>query len=212
MSRCSRACVALFAALLLTGCSVFGKSTVEIAPYEVVEKDGPIEVRHYDELLLVTTPMPGGMGGDRGAAFGRLFDYISGSNVASSKISMTAPVFMQEPGEGEEVAMTAPVLMDDSGPRPSMSFVLPSSYTLDSAPRPTDPKVHLRRIADYEVAAIRFAWLLSEGNVRKHRETLQEWIAARGYRPAGPPLAAGYNPPWTLPMFRRNEVLIPIER
>jgi hypothetical protein len=191
---------------------VFGKSSVEIAPYDVVERDGAIEVRHYDELLLVTTPLPGGMGGDRSAAFGRLFDYISGSNVAARKISMTAPVFMQEPGEGEEIAMTAPVLMDESGPRPSMSFVLPSSYTLDSAPRPTDPNVRLRRLADYDVAAIRFAWWLSESNVRKHRQSLLEWIAERGYRASGPALAAGYNPPWTLPMFRRNEVLVPVER
>ncbi|MEM7618625.1 MAG: heme-binding protein, partial [Pseudomonadota bacterium] len=32
-----------------------------------------------------------------------------------------------------------------------------------------------------------------------------------GYEADGPYLTAGYNPPWTLPMSRRNEVLIPVK-
>lgn len=212
MGRILRAVFAVICALPVAACSVFGDSNAEIAGYDVVEADGDIEVRRYERLVLATTPLPGGMEGERNAAFRRLFNYIDGENRAAREIDMTAPVLMGEDGAGESIDMTAPVLIGENGGGPAMSFVLPASYTLDDAPQPTDPEVRLERITDWTVAAIRFTGLLSTSNAATHRERLSGWLAESEWRPSGPALVAGYNPPWTLPMFRRNEVLIPVQR
>ena len=94
--------------MALSGCSVFGHSGVEIAPYEVLEKEDALELRQYERLVLVTTAMPTGMN-EQSDPFYKLFDYISGKNELTKEIPMTAPVFMDQADETTE----------------SMSFVLP---------------------------------------------------------------------------------------
>lgn len=200
--------------LTMTACSVFGNSGVEIAPYSVSESDGEIEIRSYDELVLVSAPMKGNMDNNEGA-FNKLFAYISGENKGSAKIDMTAPVLMDPNGsEGQKIAMTAPVIVDQDEKSSDwiMSFVLPREFSFETAPRPTNPEVTLSRITDLEVAAIKFSGVLNNKNAQKHREQLESWISKNGYKVTGAYKTAGYNPPWTLPNLRRNEVLIPVEK
>ena len=197
---------------LLSGCSVFGQPGVEIAPYSVVKSESEFEVRHYEELLLVSTAMTKGSE-DSDAAFQALFKYISGANRSQSKISMTAPVVTGEaPEEGKKIAMTAPVLMgkEESVGSRVMSFVLPSEFTMETAPIPSNPDVFLSKTSDLTVAVIRFNGLLREGNKQKNTDRLEQWISQKGYTVTGSPKTAGYNPPWTLPNLRRNEILIPV--
>jgi hypothetical protein len=154
-----------------------------------------------------------GMDSGRKSAFSKLFGYISGKNTASSKISMTAPVLLDNAvkNAGVEIPMTAPVFMEDASDQAKMSFVLPATYTLDSAPTPQDPNVKLDQIKDYTVAAIIFSGLLSADNIAKQRTMLEAWIQGNGYKITGAYKAAGYDPPFTIPALRRNEVLIPVE-
>tara|TARA_B110000858_G_C17809185_1_gene479967 strand:- start:7531 stop:8118 length:588 start_codon:yes stop_codon:yes gene_type:complete len=193
---------------------MFGKSGVEITPYQVIKSDSQqkIDVRHYEKIVLVSAPMDG-MESGRNSAFSKLFGYISGKNKASSKIAMTAPVLLDNTGinAGVEIPMTAPVFMEDASAQARMSFVLPATYTLDSAPVPQDPDVKLDEIKGYTVAAITFSGLLSADNIAKHRTMLEAWIEDNGYKIIGAYKAAGYNPPFTIPALRRNEVLIPVE-
>ncbi len=188
-------CVCI-AAIILVGCSVFGKSSVETAPYRVLKSDSQqkIELRYYERLVLVSTPMVGGMDSGKNGAFYKLFGYISGKNTQGSKIAMTAPVFMEDAIE-----------------QPTMSFVLPTSYTLDTAPTPQDPDVKLYEVIDYTVAVITFNGVLKRGNIDKHEALLETWIESEGCKIKGAYKAAGYNPPFTIPALRRNEVLIPIK-
>jgi DNA gyrase inhibitor GyrI len=198
----------------MSSCSIFGNSGVEIAPYEVLQSDGSIEIRHYEELLLVSTPMKGDLDKNEGA-FNKLFRYISGENKAATKVEMTAPVLINpEDSEGQKIAMTAPVFMnqDENAENWTMSFVLPSTFDYETAPRPTDSDVTLDKITDLTVAAIRFNGLLRNDNTQKHKSQLERWIADNGFRITGSYKTAGYNPPWTLPNLRRNEVIIPVER
>ncbi len=199
--------------LTVSGCSVFGKSGVEIAPYTVLEsvEGQAIEVRRYDTMVLVSTPMSGGMDEGKNAAFRKLFNYISGENSVRSDIAMTAPVLMRDASDGQEIPMTAPVFMHE-GMQAMMSFVLPASYTLETAPKPKEADVSLHHLSDYTVAAITFSGFLDEDNIKEHRQLLAEWIAQKGYTVTGDYQAAGYNPPFTIPAFRRNEVLIPVKR
>ena len=198
--------------LVMSACSVFGDEGVEIAQYNILSQDGQIEIRNYEELVLVSTEMSGDIDDDQGSPFNKLFRYISGDNTGSQEIAMTAPVIMDREGKGEKIAMTAPVFMDRDGDSGKMSFVLPSSFDYETAPRPTNPDVKLEKIENMQVAVIRFSGFLSEENVQKHRKILEEWIGRSDYVPTGPYKTAGYNAPWTLPMARRNEVLIPVAK
>jgi len=215
------------AVLTLSGCSVFGESKVENAPYKVIENfsDPKIEVRNYPQMVLVSAPM--GEDG-RNSAFRKLFGYISGDNVASNEIAMTAPVLMDGEEKGQEIPMTAPVFMDedsagqdipmtapvfmdeDAKGQRMMSFVMPADFTLESTPKPTDPDVVVSEVEDYQVAAIIFSGRLSDANIEKHRNILEQWIIDNDYVVTGAVKTAGYNAPFTLPTMRRNEVIIPV--
>jgi len=185
----------IFSLFTLSACSVFGGISVKVAPYKVIEADGAFEMRHYERLVLVSTNMPDGMG-SASAPFYKLFDYISGNNDKTEKIAMTAPVFMDQAGQTTE----------------AMSFVLPADLSLSTAPSPSDPTVDLTELSDYQVAVISFSGFLNQDSISTHQALLQNWIADRGLKIAGAAKAAGYNPPFTLPFLRRNEIIIPIKK
>lgn len=190
----------------LGACSVFGSAAAPEPAYTVVRSDGDFEIRDYGALAAVATPMAD----SQRAAFGRLFDYISGENKGATEIAMTAPV-LQSAEAGTEIAMTAPVLQSfgTDGER-EMVFVLTDDFTAATAPEPNDPLVRITEIPARRVATVRFSGFFSDGAVGENTTRLQAWMAGQGLTPVGPPESAGYNPPWTLPPFRRNEVLIPI--
>jgi len=199
--------------LMLAGCSVFGHTGVENAPYTLLQADEShrIEVRRYDAMVLVSTSMAGD---GRNSAFRKLFRYISGDNEGATPIAMTAPVFMDNRNamaKGTKIAMTAPVFMSNQSDTAMMSFVMPKDFTLQTTPKPTDPDVVVSEITNYTVAAIQFSGTLSKRNVAKQSKLLQDWLTANGYTAAGAPIEAGYNGPLTLPMLRRNEILIELE-
>ena len=179
--------------LVMSGCSVFGDSGVEISPYRVLEKEEAFELRHYDRLVLVTTSMTGLQ--EQRSPFSMLFAYISGDNDTDQKIAMTAPVFMDQNDAQSE----------------TMSFVLPASFSYEDAPKPKDPSVKLENLTDYTVATITFSGFLRQENIQKHKALLDGWIHKKEYKVTGPAKAAGYNPPFTIPAMRRNEVLVPVE-
>lgn len=205
--------------MFFPGCSVVGKENTEIAPYNIVQtaKNSAIEIRHYEQMILVSAPMAENGDENRNSAFRSLFRYISGDNVNQSKIAMTAPVFMDPKTEDKPIStkipMTAPVFMDNKNEKDAMmSFVMPDNFTLETTPIPTDPNVKIEEIKDYKVAAITFSGRLTQSNINTHKDILKKWITENGYTQIGPYKTAGYNPPFTLPAFRRNEVLIPIKK
>ena len=56
--------------------------------YRVITANQIYEIREYDDRLAVQTRQKNGQNG----AFRKLFKYISGSNISSTKIEMTTPV------------------------------------------------------------------------------------------------------------------------
>lgn len=200
------------AAVLTTGCSVFGVESVEEAPYELVRKDKQFEIREYAPLLVAETRVKADFKKAGSQAFRKLFKYITGENEASEKIAMTSPVISdkQDASSGENIAMTAPVTSQKNGDEWRYRFVLPKSYTLDNAPRPTNPDVMLVEVPKKTVATLRYAGRATAKAQKKNAEALDTWVEAQGLNAESQPRWAGYNAPWTLPWFRRNEVLIDI--
>ena len=201
------------------GCSVVGIRTTPEPPYEVISAAGDIEVRQYESQLIAETfvenivqTMPGEdkqyrRSGDSG--FRRLAGYIFGGNTSKEEIAMTAPVLQEQ--RNEEIAMTAPVLQEAREDGWWMAFILPEGYTLESAPTPDDSRVSLREVPGKRVATLRYSGWNSPEKMARHEETLRAWLETEGVRPVGAPLMASFDPPWTLPFMRRNEVQIEVE-
>jgi hypothetical protein len=192
-----------------------GQSDVETAPYTLLKADEAqkIEVRNYDSMVLVSTSMSSESGN---SAFRKLFSYITGNNEGAAEIAMTAPVIMNDKDKvdadkGTEISMTAPVFMNDSADNSMMSFVMPKDFTLATTPKPSNPQVYVSELKDYKVASIQFSGTLSDSNVEKYTNILATWMTENGYEAIGEPVKAGYNGPLTLPMWRRNEILIEIK-
>lgn len=207
-----RVTVVVLMSLLLTGCSVFGvRSGYEQAPYTVIERLGDdAEVRGYPAQLIAEASVaaPDESAG-RNQAFRKLFDYISGGNQSAAKVEMTTPVETKAPAQ--TIAMTVPV--ETKAPadgRVTMRFFLPASFTLATAPRPTDPAVRIIELPERTLAVETFTGSTGAENVAKHRLDLERTLADTPWRPAGEPVTMFYDPPWTLPFLRRNEVAIPV--
>lgn len=131
----------------------------------------------------------------------------------SENIAMTAPVVMT-PAEGEKVAMTAPVVTEGvaDGDKRAMTFLLPSKYnSVESAPVPTNPAVKLSMIpAGKTVAVTKFAGNVNmQVGVQKAKE-LMALLEADGIKVTGDWTLCGYNPPFTLPWLKTNEIHVPV--
>lgn len=196
------------ATALATLLGVFGIRTEEQPRYEVVRADGAVEIRTYAPHLVVETAMAGMHGPATGQAFSRLAGYIFGANEGSAKVAMTAPVTMEP--RPEKIEMTAPVTMQPEGEAMVMRFVVPSRFTPETVPRPTDPAVRVRELPAETLATWRFRGRLTPENLRAAEASLREWMAAQGYEAAGPVRVAGYDSPFVIPLLRRSEVMIPL--
>jgi len=193
--------------LLVTGAAM----ATEEPAYAVLERSGSFELRRYDPMIVAETLVSGTMDDASGSGFRLIADYIFGNNTvpngSNGKISMTAPVTML--AQSEEISMTAPVSMERSAGKWRVHFVMPSEYTLDNLPRPNNPAVTLREVPANNYAVIRFSGLAGENKVAAKTAELKAWLEGRGIEPLGNPQLARYNPPWTLPFLRRNEVMVP---
>jgi hypothetical protein len=178
--------------------------------YSVIEKAGEFELRAYDPKIIAETLVSGSMDSASSAGFRLIADFIFGNNTASTggnkKISMTAPVTME--AQSEKISMTAPVSMQQAQGQWRIHFVMPSEYTLDTLPKPNNSEVMLRKIPASNYAVIRFSGLAGEDKTATKTAELLAWLKAKAITPIGKPELARYNPPWTLPFLRRNEVMI----
>ena len=195
------------------GCSVFGVRTVDEPEYNILEsvESAPIEVREYSEIIVARTTVDANYDDASTVAFRRLFRYISGENTVGGKIAMTAPVETSRRSKsGEKIAMTAPVFQDATEERWTMAFVMPAKYTMDDVPRPTNPDVEVALLPPRRVAVLTFNGRYDDETFASQSAKLESWVRDRGLEPTSSPRLAGYDPPYTLPFLRRNEVHIDV--
>jgi len=195
--------------LLMAGCSLVGIRTSEEPQFKVLTEESNIEIRQYGDLLVAETEVVADYEESSKIGFQRLAGYIFGKNASQKEIAMTAPVVREK--ESEKIAMTAPVLQEQADKKWVMSFVLPSAYTLETLPRPLDDNVIIKTVPGKKVASIRYTGFLSEEKFQKKAEQLKNWLIENQYTLLSKPRSAGYDPPWTIPFLRRNEVLIDIQ-
>ena len=66
----------------------------------------------------------------------------------------------------------------------------------------------LKEIPGEQRAVIRFSGLAGPKSLAEHTKQLNQFISTKGLKAASVPTYAFYNPPWTLPFLRRNEVMV----
>ena len=147
-----------------------------------------IEIRAYAPRIMAVT----GMNEDSDSGFRVLAGYIFGGNAEEQKIAMTAPVQQTMAGEKE------------------MAFMMPAEYALKDLPQPEDQRVSFREAPAYTAAVIQFSGWASAEKADENWQQLQRFLIAEGIDITGEPTLNQYNPPWTLPFMRRNEIIVPI--
>ena len=190
-------------------------SKTEGPQYTVLQSYNDIEIRQYEPKLVAETVVFGERGKANNDAFGILAGYIFGKNISvtqpqsSEKIAMTAPVLQQ--AASEKIAMTSPVTQTGEQNRWVVQFFMPSAYSIATLPKPNDARITIREVPGSKVAAIRFSGNAGDQQLQEHEAKLREFLTQHGIEATGPATYAFYDSPMTLPMFKRNEVMIAIE-
>ena len=157
---------------------------IETPDYKVAAQEGKFEVRDYPAMTVARTAMGDG-------DFMRLFRFISGGNEAGQKIAMTAPVMVQHQGS-------------ESG----MSFVVPREVAAGKVPAPKAAEVSVDTMPAARFAVFTYSGRRTDKNEAEALGKLRAWMQRKNLRAEGEPVFAYYDPPWTLPFMRRNEVML----
>ncbi|MBR0655728.1 SOUL family heme-binding protein [Plastoroseomonas arctica] len=194
-------------AVVLGACSVVGvRSGTEEPAFESLARFGDIEIRRYAPRLAAETMVEADETASRNEGFNRLARYIFGGNSGEQRIAMTAPV-AQEP---TRIAMTAPVAqLPQAGGGFRIRFFLPAA--LRTPPVPLDDRVRIVTVPAETVAVLRYAGSTGPEAVAAARRRLFAELPATRWRVAGEPFSWFYDPPWTLPPLRRNEIAVAVQ-
>jgi DNA gyrase inhibitor GyrI len=170
----------------------------EEPPYDVLFKTDGYEVREYDDRIAAQVSSQI----SSNKAFRTLFKYISGANQSYEKVSMTIPV-----AQSEKIEMTVPVIRGAQSDVGYMQFFLPSSYTLETVPKPTDPSVDIVTVEGGYYAVYSYSGRANDRNFAKAEARLLDSLSRDGVAVSSEVIRATYNGPLTLPFNRRNEAM-----
>ncbi|WP_428342986.1 SOUL family heme-binding protein [Mycobacterium sp.] len=181
--------------------------------YTAEQVTSRVEIRHYGPRVAAETTVTADEVAARSDGFRRLAGYIFGGNQVREKIAMTAPVVQQDgAARGEKIPMTAPVSESAAGKDEWLiRFFMPAGKSIESLPRPNDQAVELVVVPAETVAVRRFSGSTSARAVARETAQLRRTLKETGFEAIGVPAAWFYDPPWTLPVLRRNEIAIPVE-
>jgi effector-binding domain-containing protein len=166
-------------------------SDVEEPRWQLLGKVGGVELRYYEPTIEARTTL--GSNSETSAGFQRLAGFIFGGNSNGQKIAMTAPV--QE------------TLVED---QPVMSFTMPSAYSLEDLPAPDDERVSLTEVPGRTLAVVSFSGWATAAKIEKNTEALLRTLEEYSIEVVSAPSLNQYNPPWTLPFMRRNEIVVEV--
>jgi SOUL heme-binding protein len=179
---------------------------IEEPHYDVLSSQAPFELRHYAPTLIAQTVVDGDMDAASNKGFRLIADFIFGNNLTAgseqaAKIAMTAPVTV-EPQAGDTHVANANQWR--------IHFVMPSQYTLANIPKPNNSAVTLHEVPRKYFVVHRYSGFNTMARVQKKTNEALAWAKQQSLKVVGTPQLSRYDPPWTLPMFRRNEILVEV--
>ena len=187
----------------------FTVMAIEEPEFISIEKKDAFEIREYKSKLIAQVLVSGTFDSASNKGFRLLADFIFGNNKTnegSKKIEMTAPVITRE--ASEKIEMTAPVISEETERGWYISFNMPKEYTKETLPIPNNSEVKIIEVPSEKFAVITFSGLVRDKKYVEMLNLLNEEMKKRNLEAKGPPVLARYNPPWTLPFLRRNELML----
>jgi len=184
---------------------------IEEPDFTLIYKEKSFEIREYAPRIIAQVKINGNFDEASSTGFRSLADFIFGNNLInnrSEKISMTAPV-IAEP-TSKQIPMTAPVLAEEEENQWFISFVMPKEYSLQTLPKPNNSEITLTNLPKEKFAVIIFSGLVRESSYDEKIILLNNFIKKKKLKTLDSVQIARYNPPWTLPFFRRNELMIKV--
>ena len=208
MSKKTKVIILSLAVILLAMSSIGSiMSQVEKPTYELRFQQGPIEIRDYARRIIAETEVSGERTEAIKQGFRKIAKFIFGANSSSETLAMTAPVEQVLSSATERTNPTASMEIEE---KYRIRFTMPSIYNMDSLPTPNQKNITLIEIEPKTFAAIKFSGRSTHSNLFAHEKLLFDFIRDNKLETNGNLIYAFYNPPWTLPIFRRNEILIEI--
>lgn len=193
---------------------------LETPKFKVLSRTDEYEIREVEPYFVAETTMPGKSGFDFSGAsqsFNVLAEYLFGKNKAREKMEMTTPVLTsQYRSDGEKMDMTTPVITKnvDGKDQWKMSFVMPSKYG-PNLPVPQDTSVRIQEVPRKILAVVAFSGFVTDEEVKRRESRLRDALKndKEFQVKAGSCVeVAQYNPPFTLPFQRRNEIALEVEK
>lgn len=189
---------------------LFGIRVEEEPSFKVLEEDEEVEVRDYQPTLVAKTIVAGSRTEAMQEGFNRLASFIFGANATESKIHMTNPVF-EAKGLKNPLAISQEPYVGTAEQKWVIAFCIPKDLDLGDVPQPSDDRVIIAEMPRRMVAVKRFSGTSSDSNLGEAEEELRKWIKASMYEVVSEPMFAQYDPPYTVPVLRRNEIQIEIK-
>lgn len=169
---------------------------IETPNFLLVDKDQNIEVRDYQSYIIAEVNVLSDSYASAGnQAFGLLADYIFGNNKSKVKLSMTAPVSTKKSSENNY----------------TVSFMMPSAYSMKSLPLPNSQQIQLREIKSHRAIAISFSGITKQSKINQMNRQIKEWAKQHHTKIIGEPVFARFDPPWKPGIFRHNEIIYAVK-
>jgi len=182
--------------------------------YRVISKEEGYEIREYDSYTVASTSMskvdePYTMDdlASGGEAFNALAAYLFGANEQKEVMEMTTPVTTTSSGEMR-------FYLKEREGSDSINFPVPNQENDEAFNAKGEVKI--QEIPPATLAVAKFTGFVTEGEVERQKDALMTCLAIDGieidvpHASVVPHVILQYNPPYTIPILRRNEIGIPV--
>jgi hypothetical protein len=174
--------------------SMASSESIKEPQYNLIKKDGKIEIREYSNYVVAKTSLNKGDTKENNSMFRTLAGYIFGGNSKKQSISMTAPVITQNNN-------------DDY----NMIFFMLDAKNPEELPIPNNQNVILEKMDIGKTISITFGMWATDDRVARYKPILDKYINDNKIEVLSALMVAQYNSPWAIPPFRKNELIYRIK-
>ena len=171
---------------------------LETPQYQVISEYNGFEIRHYNEMIIATTSVRSDYKGSTSSGFRRIANYIFGGNDKKMKIAMTAPGITDCPADNRESY--------------NISFVMPSEHSLKDLPKSNTENVSIQKESLGEVAVFPFGGWATESRSKSFQKKFATLLQQNGIKTSGDFMVAQFNAPYVISIFRKNELMVRINK